>query len=497
VGRLLRWPPLRFLLALPSVALLVLVLSSAFLGPADPRLNAATTVTWDVWFCLVFVLIVTTGRGWCLICPFGAVSEAVQRRALWGPGRAVASRRVLPPGLTRYGYLLPIAGLITLTWIEERFAIAEGGAPRLTGYLMVAILVLTLAGFLLLARRGYCRYLCPLSGLIGILGAVAPVAGFRSRDVAACRACTTRECLRSTPSQGGCPWYAWPGAQESNLSCGLCTECYQACPTDQVGLYLTAPLDSVVRPQHRRADVGWGMAALLGLAIQEQVHATARYQAVRQWLADVVPLPEFADIVAFTATIAVVVLVVAGFAWAGVLAARWLRLGAGESEGEGAGEQPRDRRQGSDQGGFVYARSPFRSAFLPMAYACLPLVAADYLAAQLPAFFQRGGGVVPALAHPWRSSGTASAVTSMLSTTSIVTVQVIVVTLGALASLYAGWRLGSAGSAGSAGEARRRRLARLGTGAVVVAITVVLLLLVLAPVLTAHPASAPNTQWLS
>jgi hypothetical protein len=486
--RLLRWPPLRFLLAVPSIALLVLVLASAFLGPADPRLNVATTVTWDVWFCLVFVLIVTTGRGWCLICPFGAVSEAVQRRALWGPGRSAASRRVLPPGLTRYGYLLPIAGLITLTWIEERFAIAEGGAPRLTGYLMVAILVLTLAGFLVLARRGYCRYLCPLSGLIGILGAVAPVAGFRSRDVAACRTCTTRECLRPTASRGGCPWYAWPGGEESNLSCGLCAECYQACPTDQVGLYLSAPLDSVVRPQHRRADVGWGMAALLGLAIQEQVHATARYQAVRQRLADVVPLPEFADIVVFAGTIAVVVLVVAGFAWAGVLMARWLGLSLG------AGEQLRDRREGSDQGEFVYARSRFRSAFLPMAYACLPLVAADYLACQLPALFQRGGGVVPALVHPWRPPGTATAVTSLLSTTSIVTVQVIVVILGALASLYAGWRLGSVGSPG---DARRRQLARLGTGAVVVGITALLLLLVLAPLLTAGPASAPNTQWLT
>jgi len=478
VAWLLRHPPIRFLLIVPPVAMLALVLVTAFLGPVDPRLNLATTLTWNVWFCLVFVIILVAGRGWCLVCPFGGLSEILQRRAAWGPGRPVGVGRVLPRALTQYGYLVSITALVLLTWIEERFAIAEGGAPALTGYLLGGILLLTLSAFFVFERRGYCRYLCPLSGLIGVLGAVAPMAGFRSRDRGACQACTTRECLRGSGSTGGCPWYAWPGSEESNLSCGLCAECFTACPTDQVGLYLTAPLDSVIRPEHRRADVGWGVAVVLGLAVQEQVHKTGPYRSVEMWMNRMVPLPEFAVTTVFLATITAVVLVIVAAAGSTHLIFR--RFPAREP----------------DDGSFVYSRSGFRSVFLPLTYSCLPLVAADYLACQLPGFFQGAAATLPALAHPFGSGvrvGT-SAGTSLLAPTAIVTTQAVVVLVGVLASLYASRRI--VGS--DAPQASLRDLsARIGTGVFVAVVGLLLVLLVLAPLLGPHPASTPTGPWLT
>jgi hypothetical protein len=79
----LRTPSWQFQVTLPNQVLFWVVIVVGLVGPSDPRLNFATTITWFVWFCLVFVLIVTTGRGWCAMCPFGGLAEWVQRRALW------------------------------------------------------------------------------------------------------------------------------------------------------------------------------------------------------------------------------------------------------------------------------------------------------------------------------------------------------------------------------------------------------------------------------
>jgi NosR/NirI family nitrous oxide reductase transcriptional regulator len=514
VARLLRWPPARFVLALPAIALLGLVLVAAFLGPADPQRNLATTLTWNVWFCVVFVVILGAGRGWCLVCPFGAVSEAVQRRALWGRGRPIGAGHVLSHRLTQYGYLLPIATLVLLTWLEERFAIAEGGAPALTGYLLVGILAFSVAAFLVFERRTFCRYLCPLSGLIGVLGAVAPVAGFRSRDVDACRACTTRECLRGSATTSGCPWYAWPGSEESNLSCGLCAECVTACPTDQVGLYVTAPLDSVIGPRHRRADVAWGVAVLLGLAIQEQVHRTAGYRAAEIWCSRILPLPEFGSVVVFLGSIAAAVVVTATVAWSAWAAMRRSR-------------QPAMRTVTAD-GSFVHRGGGFRTVFLPLTYACLPLVASDYFATQLPGFFQGAAATLPALLHPFTGGTRAGISASLAPVTAIVTMETVVVFVGLLASLYAVWRItgreparrprtadrrgpGDEGRPTSGDHGKRQgqignlvgdrgdsMLARVGMSVFVVVVGLLLMLLVLAPVLVTQPASSASSgPWLT
>lgn len=491
IARALRWPPVRFLLILPALVMLALVLASALLGPANPRANLATTLTWNVWFCLLFVLVLVTGRGWCVICPFGGLAESLQRRAFWGRGRPAGLGLMLPQRLTQYGYLIPVGTLVLLTWVEERFAIAEGRAAVLTGYLLAVILLVTVGGFLVLQGRGYCRYLCPLSGLIGILGAVAPVAGFRSRDRSTCHDCRTRECLRGSAATSGCPWYAWPGSEESNLSCGLCGECFSACPTDQVGLYLTAPLESVIRLGYRRADVGWGVAVLLGLAVQEQVHLTGQYQGVEGWLNRVVPLPEIPNVLAYLATITLVTLVIATPAWlAGAISPRL----AIEKLRPSGPLRPRDR----DGGTFVYRRSPFRSCFLPLTYACIPLVGADYLACQLPGFIQGSTAALTALARPFASgAGNAASLThtALLSPTATVLTQVGVVVAGILASVYAAWRIAAPA------QVRRptsRLLAGLGMGTVIVAVGAVLLLLILAPLLAAQAGSADSTQpWLT
>ena len=54
------------------------------------------------------------------------------------------------------------------------------------------------------------------------------------------------------------------------LACGLCSECYKACPNDNIGLYAQAPLTSVIKPKRKRKEIAVVVALLFGLVIFQQ-----------------------------------------------------------------------------------------------------------------------------------------------------------------------------------------------------------------------------------
>ena len=70
-ARLVRNRKFQFLLILPNQIVFWTVIFVGILGTAIPGLNFGAAITWYVWFCLVFVMMVVVGRAWCAMCPFG------------------------------------------------------------------------------------------------------------------------------------------------------------------------------------------------------------------------------------------------------------------------------------------------------------------------------------------------------------------------------------------------------------------------------------------
>ena len=442
-----RWRPWQFILILPNQVLFWMVIVVGFTGSVDPELNFATVITWKIWFCLLFVLTLITGRGWCVVCPFGGLAEWIQRRTLWGRSRTVGSGKAMPEWITRYGYLTPVTALILLTWIEVYYSIAGTAAPWKTSCLVLAIIAVAVTAFLTYERRGFCRYLCPLSGLIGILGAVAPLGGFRARDRAICHKCDTKTCLRGSASTetNGCPWYAWPGTAETNLTCGLCAECHIACPKDNVGLVVTPPLRSIIDPGQRRADVAWGVALLAGLITFENVDTTDTYIAVERWADTLADLPTSPNPLTYLGLIVAVVLLAAIPA----LLLSWVLL-------------PRTFQLPQRGTSFVYRSSRFRAVFLPLMYAGIPLLAADYLGHQIPGFARHALSVVPSFFRMLSSNTTVAASlddAQILGDDQIAATQIIIIGIGVLASLTSAWRIAGRETALTA---RSETLARAG-----------------------------------
>ncbi|MHB1783584.1 MAG: 4Fe-4S binding protein [Acidimicrobiales bacterium] len=416
----------QFLLILPNQIIFWTVIFVGLLGTAVPGLNFGTAITWYVWFCLVFVMMAVVGRAWCAMCPFGGFAEWIQRRSFFRRTEKVLGLgRKFPEPLARLGFVLPVASFLLLTWIEEYFNIAGPGNPAATSFMVIGIVASALAFFLIFERRTFCRYICPLTSLIGTIGSMGAVAGFRTRDREVCLSCATKDCMRGGADGFGCPWYTWPGSADSNLSCGLCTECFKSCPEDNVGLFLQKPLTSIIAPRRRRADVAWAITLLWGLVLYQQINYTATYNTVDTWLNSHLHLPHYPDPVAYLGLIGILALLTAGVTWgiAALFARRDIEL--------------------AHPGNFADKGSRFRAFFLPITYGLIPVVGADYFARQLPKFFNSSPRVVPAVQHIFGFSGIHSSLynTRILTDSHIVAVQVAVIALGTLGALWATWRI--------------------------------------------------------
>lgn len=475
VARVLRNRKLQFFLILPNQLVFWLVIMLGLLGTVVPGLNFGTAITWYIWFCLVFVMMVVVGRAWCVMCPFGGFAEWIQRRTFWKRTQhRLGLGRKLPEPIARYGFLLSVGSFLLLTWIEEYFNIAGPGNPWATSFMVLGIVTSALLFFLVFERRTFCRYFCPLTALIGTVGAMGSVAGFRTRDRQICLDCKTKDCMRGGVNGYGCPWYTWPGSADSNLSCGLCSECFKGCPEDNIGLYLQKPLTSVVAPTRRRADVAWAVAVLWGLVVFQQFNATNVFASIDGWLNRVTHLA-YPNPVDYLGMIALVALAMAGIVKVAerALARRDLDptlavrrapypvpaasplVASGVSLTSGLGTSPSLALAGVTSPGlapsasepspvsFISRTSRFRMYFLPLMYGLIPVVGADYFARQLPKFFKHASRIVPSVGHLFGAGSTSSALynTRLLSNPEIVEVQVAVIALGMLASMWASWKI--------------------------------------------------------
>ncbi len=361
-----------------------------------PNRSFGVVITWYWWFALVFVMMVVVGRMWCNMCPFGGFAEWLQRKAFWKrTQKALGLGWKMPERWAGHGLLLSAIAFIVLTWFEEFFNIAGPGPAYDTSWMVVSIIGSAIIFFLVFERRTFCRYVCPLSSLIGSVGGMGTVAGFRTRDREKCISCPTKDCMRGNESAFGCPWYTWPGSAETNLFCGLCSECYKACPYDNVGLYVQKPLTSVVAPLRRRFDVAIAVALLLGLVVFQQVNALNVYASVDGWLTKYtkIPYPNPIDYVLGIAAATLVVLACATVMRA-VLARREVAVARGKAPVGALATK------GESSGATKKIASSWRQWFLPLAYGLIPITGADYFSRQVPKLYLHAPRVIASVAQP-------------------------------------------------------------------------------------------------
>lgn len=150
----------------------VLVAAPAFLPLPPDQAHVWSNLTrfaqfvfWGLWWPFVILSIMTLGRAWCgVLCPEGALTEWVSR---FGLGRGI-------PRWMKWGGW-PFVAFVLTTVFGQMTSVYEYPKPALLilgGSTIAAIAVGLIWGR---EKRVWCRHLCPVSGVFGLLAKIAPV----------------------------------------------------------------------------------------------------------------------------------------------------------------------------------------------------------------------------------------------------------------------------------------------------------------------------------
>jgi hypothetical protein len=208
----------------------------------------ANYVLWGVWFPLVFLSVLVSGRAWCgLFCPMGAAAE-------WG--NRLGPQLAVPRWLRWEG--MPVASFLIVTVLGQTVGVrdhAEAAAEVFGGTMLAAIVV----GFLFgRRRRAWCRHLCPIGLLLGIFSRLGAVEFRPAQRLPGGESYTEK---------GACPMMIDLARKEESRHCIECFRCVNPDAKGGLHMVLRRPGQEVERIRDHHANPVEVLFLFLGTGI--------------------------------------------------------------------------------------------------------------------------------------------------------------------------------------------------------------------------------------
>jgi len=252
--KLLQWKYIQTVFQVPMSIFLGFLILLGMVDIQDGGTNLSSILIWTVWWAGIVFTFVLVGRLWCFMCPVGAISEWISR--IFKPNR------IFPAGF-RNVWLANFMFLL-LTWLDIQVGVVRH--PMVTGLLLIGITALAIAVGMLFQRRSFCRYLCPIGGLIGIYSMFSAVE-LRSKDLEVCRSHKRKDCYLGNEKGHGCPMFEMIPTMDSNNLCTFCGECIKSCPKNNLTLRIRPFFKDAWATRKRCLDEAALAVVLVGICI--------------------------------------------------------------------------------------------------------------------------------------------------------------------------------------------------------------------------------------
>lgn len=392
IARILRsrWYP--GILQVLVAAVFGLVAFQLLAGPAAAQRNAGTALMWVLWWPILPITFVLVGRLWCAVCPFGAISDVVQK--------LVGVNRPVPRFLKLYGLWIIDAQFLAITWSDHVWGIVE--SPWGSGVLLLLLTTGVIISGALFQRRTFCRYLCFLGGLCSNYSRGSVVELRADQDI--CRTCKAKAaCFNGTATQPGCPLFNFPRTMDSSANCTLCANCIKACPNDAIQVRARKPLSELWFLDKPKIEESFLAMAIMGIVLIQNLTMLSIWQDILGWIEKTTGITSYPLI--FTVAFVVAVSVPVGLM---ALASKVASRGNLENT---------------------------VTNFARFGYALIPLDIAAHLAHNLFHLLAEGGVVFSTVASLF-GFDSAQMPTALASSSTILILQLIILALGVAGSAY-------------------------------------------------------------
>lgn len=380
-----------------TASVFFIIVWQLLLGPQSAHENAGTALVWVLWWPLLPLLFIGLGRFWCAVCPFGWLSDQVQR--------VVGVHQRVPTFLKSYGIWVIDAVFILITWGDHVFGIVA--SPWGSGVLLLLITTGVIVSGALYERRTFCRNVCFLGGVAGNYSR-SGVVQLRA-DQSICNTCKAKAaCFNGSSAASPCPLFEFPRKMEDSANCVLCANCIKSCPNDAIEVTLRPPTKELWFIRKPRLEVSFLAVAIMGIVFIQNVTMLGFWADVEAALSSVTG----------TDSKAVIYTIVFAAAIGATAAALYLAsLVAGRANGATA-----------------------RENFVRFGYAVIPLDVAGHVAHNLFHLLAEGKNVVTTTAAVVGVEGSGGSA-AIASVSTIQVMQYGLLALGFAGSLYTAWRI--------------------------------------------------------
>ncbi len=243
VGRFLKSRYGRQSLQAASLLIATAVIVDGLFGHQMGSMNLAGIVPWTFARGIFVLALLACGNLFCMSCPFTLPRDA----AKWVLLR-MGVKQLPWPRVLRNKWL-PVSLVVLFFWAYE--ALDLWNAPERTAAVLLAYFATAFAVDAVFRDASFCKYVCPL-GQFNFASSLLSPMGVAPRSLATCGSCSTRDCIaghgeRQAPGfQRGCELHLFQPEKQGNMDCTLCLDCVKACPHDNVGLFVQPPARELV-----------------------------------------------------------------------------------------------------------------------------------------------------------------------------------------------------------------------------------------------------------